>query len=358
MIEWSNLPLLSFIVVFVLVTSITILIFYFVLKQKFVYDIFQHKFRKRDIHTTIKPKIGGLFIVPLFNISLLLLNWFDLINLNYAWFGVMLGSVLVFIYGFLDERYDLSWKYQLVIQLIIALILILFGITIKSIMLPYGEILFFDQMNFGIWGLDLYLFQVVLTILWIVGLMNVLNWLDGIDGLAGGVGFIGFVILFVLSITTFVNQLEIAYLSLVLAGIYIGFLYFNFYPSKIFLGTVGSMFLGYILASLAIISGGKIATISLVLAFPIIDALIVIIQRLMAGQSIFKADNRHFHYKLLQMGLSQKKAVIIMYCISLIFGVSALIFKTNGKILIFLSGMIFLFLFSFRIININKKNKY
>jgi len=348
MITWESLPLFNFNLIFLITTLVTIITFSFILKQKFIYKVFKPRIRERDIHSTFKPKVGGLVIIPLFNLSLILLHIFGLMYLNSSLVGVMIGSFFVFVYGFLDEKYDLSWKYQLIIQIIIALTLVFFGITIKSVMLPYGEILFFDQMKLSLFSTDIYFLQVILTVFWIVGLMNVLNWLDGLDGLAGGVGVIGFIILFVLSITTFVNQINIAYLSIVLAGLYLGFLFFNFYPSKIFLGTLGSMFLGYILGSLSIISGGKMATISLVLAFPIIDACIVIIQRILANQSIFKADNRHFHYKLLQIGISQKKSVIIMYGISLIFGLSALFFKTNGKIGIFSIGIIFLFLYSFR----------
>lgn len=354
MIKWESLPLFNFSLSFIVTALVTILAFGFTLKQKFIYKLFQSQIRERDIHKIFKPKVGGLVIIPIFNLALLLLHFFDLVYINKSLLGVMIGSLFVFMYGFLDEKYDLAWKYQLIIQIIIAMTLVLFGITIKSIMLPYGDILFFDQMKIALFDIDLYFLQVILTVLWIVGLMNVLNWLDGLDGLAGGVGFIGFTTLFILSITAFVNQTEIAYLSIILGGIYFGFLFFNFYPSKIFLGTVGSMFLGYSLASLAIISGGKIATISLVLAFPIIDAFIVIIQRVLSKQSIFKADNRHFHYKLLKTGISQRKAVIIMYFISVCFGLSALFLKTDGKILIFLMGTIFLCFISFKLSSLQK----
>jgi UDP-GlcNAc:undecaprenyl-phosphate GlcNAc-1-phosphate transferase len=116
------------------------------------------------------------------------------------------------------------------------------------------------------------------------------------------------------------------------------------------------MFLGYMLAILALISGGKIATSALVLAFPIIDAIVVISQRIWNKQSIFKADNRHFHHKLLQVGVGQKLAVIIMYSISMFFGLSALILETRGKLIVFIIGMISLILISYGISKFVKKN--
>jgi len=176
--------------------------------------------------------------------------------------------------------------------------------------------------------------------------MNVMNWLDGLDGLAGGVGFIGAITLFFLSISHLVNQPPLGIISIAVAGAILGFLFFNFYPAKIFMGTTGSMFLGFILAVLAIFSGGKIATALLIMGFPILDAVWVIAQRIKAGESPFKGDTRHLHYKLLERGWPQRRVVLFVYLICLSFGISAIVFQDLNKIF----SLIVLFIFFYFIL--------
>jgi len=120
-------------------------------------------------------------------------------------------------------------------------------------------------------------------------------------------GRIAKITLFFLSISNLVNQPPLGIISIILAGAVLGFLVFNFHPAKIFMGTSGSMFLGFILATLAIFSGGKIATALLVMGFPVMDAIWVIAQRIKSGKSPFKGDARHLHYRLLEKGWTRKK---------------------------------------------------
>jgi UDP-GlcNAc:undecaprenyl-phosphate GlcNAc-1-phosphate transferase len=343
--EWANIWI--YIGVLSVVYFIILFSFKLILRQKWIQYIFDNQIRNRDIHSGIKPKIGGLVIIPTFISSIVILASTGLLSWQNEFWGMILGSIGILIYGYIDEKLDLHWSSQFIWQFGIAGIVIWSGVGIQAINLPNGDLWFIDSYKL----LGMVFPQDIITALWIVGLMNVVNWLDGIDGLAGGVGVIGFLTLFLLSLTLFVNQPHIALISIVLVGCYLGFLNFNWYPSKIFLGTYGSMFLGYMLAILSLISGGKIATSALVLAFPIIDAIVVISQRIWNKNSIFKADNRHFHHKLLQAGLSQRISVVIMYAISIMFGVSALILETRGKLIIFIVGMIALILFS---LSINK----
>jgi UDP-GlcNAc:undecaprenyl-phosphate GlcNAc-1-phosphate transferase len=347
--EWIYFWIIS--IVYIITRSV----FYFVIQQKWTKHIFDQSIRKRDIHTSIKPKIGGLIIIPLFVSLFLLCIWGGLITWQKEFLGLLLGAIAILIYGYIDEKYDLSWKMQFIWQFGIAGIVIVSDIGIQALSLPNGGLWFIDTWNLG----PMVFPKDIITALWIVGLMNVVNWLDGVDGLAGGVGVIGFVTLTILSLTPFVNQPHIALIATLLMGLYLGFLRFNWYPSKIFLGTYGSMFLGYMLAVLALISGGKVATSALVLAFPIIDAIVVISQRIWNKKSIFKADNRHFHHKLLQIGLRQRFAVGIMYIISIIFGISALILDTRGKIAVFIIGAGILIVISFLLtqIIVKKVNK-
>jgi len=338
--------------VLLIVYFITFFSFKFLLNKEWAQHIFDNKIRYRDIHIGIKPKIGGLVIIPIFILTVLILVGTDLLAWQNEFWGMLLGAIGILIYGYIDEKLDLHWSTQFIWQFGIAGIVILSGVGIQAINLPNGDLWFIDSYKF--YGIVLP--QDIITAFWIVGLMNIVNWLDGIDGLAGGVGVIGFVTLFILSLTLFVNQPHIALISIILIAIYLGFLKFNWYPSRIFLGTYGSMFLGYMLAILSLISGGKIATSALVLAFPIIDAIVVVSQRIWNKKSIFEADNRHFHHKLLQTGLSQKISVIIMYTISIFFGISALTLETRGKLIIFLIGMIILILVSFSISKFIVKN--
>lgn len=337
----SNLVL--YLVVINIIYFLAIIIFKFLLSKQWVQNIFDIKYRARDIHSGIKPKIGGLVIIPIFILAINIYLLTGLLNWQTEFIGMLIGALAILIYGYIDEKLDLHWSAQFIWQFGIVALVIASGIGIQAINMPNGDLWFIDTWKF----MGVVLPRDIITAFWIIGLMNVVNWLDGIDGLAGGVGVIGFLTLFILALTLFVNQPHIALIAITLTGLYLAFLRFNWYPSKIFLGTYGSMFLGYMLAILALISGGKIATSALVLAFPIIDAIVVISQRLWNKQSIFEADNRHFHHKLLKAGLEQKLAVLLMYLISIFFGLSALILETRGKLIIFIIGMISLIFISY-----------
>jgi UDP-N-acetylmuramyl pentapeptide phosphotransferase/UDP-N-acetylglucosamine-1-phosphate transferase len=176
--------------------------------------------------------------------------------------------------------------------------------------------------------------------------VNTINFLDGLDGLAGGVSGIAFFVLFFLSLTPTVLQPETAFLCIILAGCALGFLPYNFHPAKIFMGDSGSYFLGFMLAVLAIIAGGKIATALLVLGFPILDAFWVILRRILSFHSPFIADKKHLHHRLLEVGLSQRQAVGLIYFLSLCFGAVALFLQTGKQksIALLVLGMVMFFL--------------
>ncbi len=129
------------------------------------------------------------------------------------------------------------------------------------------------------------------------------------------------------------NQPPIAILAIAFCGAVLGFLFFNFPPAKIFMGTSGSMFLGFTLGALAIFSGAKIATAILIMGFPILDGLWVIAQRIKSGESPFKGDNRHLHYKLLSLGFSQRQIVLLIYFLCASFGIAALFLQSIGKLI-------------------------
>jgi UDP-GlcNAc:undecaprenyl-phosphate GlcNAc-1-phosphate transferase len=172
------------------------------------------------------------------------------------------------------------------------------------------------------------------TIVWLLGMTYTTKFLDGLDGLVAGISVIASVTLFFLSLQPNVMQPETALICIILGGASLGFLFWNFHPAKIFLGEGGSTFIGFMLGTLAIISGGKIATALLILGIPILDVLWVILRRIINRKSPFRtADRKHLHFRLLDLGLSHRGAVLFLYFISLTFSVVALLFQGKEKVL-------------------------
>ena len=188
-------------------------------------------------------------------------------------------------------------------------------------------------------------------------MMYTTKLLDGIDALVTGVTMIGALIIFCFTITEKYYQSDIALASLVLAAACLGFLIFNWHPASIFLGEGGSLFLGYALGVLAIISGGKIAIALLVMGIPILDVAWTIIRRLKKGKNPFKfSDREHLHFKILDSGLGERWTVAVYYLISAVFGLSALFLQSRGKVyaLFLLMVVMLLLIMTFYLLD-NKK---
>ena len=170
--------------------------------------------------------------------------------------------------------------------------------------------------------------SIPVTMLWIVGITNAINLIDGLDGLASGVSFIALLIFSFMSLQVNQNTL-IALLSLALAGAVLGFLRYNFHPAKIFLGDTGSMFLGFTIAVISVMGLLKSVTLYtfitpiLILGVPIFDTFFAIVRRYKNNQPIFAADKAHLHHRLLNLGFSHRQAVLAIYCLALVFGLSA-----------------------------------
>ncbi len=284
--------------------------------------------KPRHIHKKNISRLGGIAIIVSF-IAAIIFNP-DLV-LTRQLIGFLLGSLLILFFGVMDDFRALGWKKQLFFQLAVSVVIILSNIRVDYLTNPFGGMFRLD--NWEIFSTPV--FGSIFIIFWIVFLMNVLNWLDGLDGLAGGVGAIGSAILFFLSISALVNQPPLGIISIALAGAVLGFLLFNFHPAKIFMGTSGAMFIGFSLAVISIFSGVKLATLVLVLVVPILDALWVILQRIKKGGSIFSGDRSHLHYRLLELGFSQRQIVVFYYILSAFFGIIALNISGLGKIIAF-----------------------
>ena len=242
--------------------------------------------------------------------------------------------------GAIDDRFALKPACQLTFQSVAAIILLAAKDTINHANIPFVGLIYFAG-----W------FNYMLSFIWIVLVINAFNWFDGLDGLAGGVGIIGMIVLFFLSLTPLVAQPQTAFLALVVAGSLVGFMYFNFSPAYLHLGSVGSGFVGLMLATLSIYAGGKVATALLILGIPIIDFCYVVVCRALRGAYPWQGgDREHFHYWLLDRGWSAAHIVLLFYAISGFFGILALTLQTGVKIaaILALVAIFLLFSLSFR----------
>lgn len=289
----------------------------------------------RHIHPKKTLRFGGIALVVSFLGTLFTNNY---VVLTMSWWGLIAVSILILAIGLWDDIRELSWRVQLMVQVVAGSVAFVFGIRLVSIANPFGKAVFLDS------GL-LIVVSFIITVFWILAVMNALNWADGVDGLCGGVAFIGFITIFFLSMRPEVNQPPVAILSLALAGASLGFLAFNFYPARIFAGTSGSWFLGFMLAVLALFSGTKIATAVLVLSLPLLDALWVIFDRFHSGVSIFAPDQRHLHHRLRKIGWSSHAITLFFYSATLLIAVIALHANALEKILTFLGVAVFFGLF-------------
>lgn len=277
----------------------------------------------RRMHKKPTPRIGGLAIVFGFLVSTLCFA-----QPTRQLLGTLLGTAIIVVMGFIDDCKDLPAKLKFVIQIIAALVVIFVG-DIK--------IDVFTNPNFlsdnPYWVLPGWL-SVTLTVIWIVFITNAVNFIDGLDGLAAGVSAIMSVSLVFIAIR--VGEYNIALLGIALMGSCFGFLPFNFNPAKIFMGDTGSTFLGFMLATLSIQGVFKsYAVISfavplLILGLPLFDALFAMLRRILHGENPMKADRGHLHHRLVDMGFSQKQTVFILYAISGVLGITAVLLAESG----------------------------
>ncbi len=271
--------------------------------------------KSRGLHNEPMPLIGGLAIVVGFFATLLLMAPFITNFISKQFFGFIIGGIIIVALGVLDDIYDLSAKLKLLVQIIVALIVVYTGTRIDVIMWPFWQ----------------YLkpFSAPITVIWIIGLINAVNLIDGVDGLAAGVTSIAALCLAVLC--AFSGSELAVILTATLAGSCLGFLPRNFSPAEIYMGDTGSTFLGYVLAvssclgvykSYAILS---IVISVLAIALPILDTLFAMIRRAIHHKPIMGADRGHLHHRLIDSGYSHKQAVMILYGLSFISGITAIL---------------------------------
>jgi len=244
----------------------------------------------------------------------------------------LLGGAAIVALGVVDDKIRLRPAAKLAGQVAVAALTVAMGVRVEWVSNPFGP----GVVALGAWSYPL-------TMAWIVALVNVMNLIDGLDGLAAGIASIASTTLLLTAMHTGLPELSIV-LSAALAGAALGFLPYNFNPARIFMGDAGAMFLGFGLAVVSVEGLLKTTTVValgipvLALGLPIADTFLAIVRRVAAGRPIGEADRQHLHHRLLDMGLSHRDAVIVLYLISGWLGISAWALtavETVGAILIF-----------------------
>ncbi|WP_246942781.1 MraY family glycosyltransferase [Bacillus pinisoli] len=284
----------------------------------------------RKVHLSSMPRLGGLAIF-----FSTLLGLFILKPIHPALISMLIGSFIIILTGVLDDLYEISAKYKLLGQLIAAIVVIYGGVIVKFINLPLGI-----QLELG-------LFSIPLTLLWIIVVTNAINLIDGLDGLAAGISSI---VLFTISIMAMINGNEfVMTVSLIILASTLGFLPFNFHPAKIFMGDTGALFLGFIISVISLLGFKNITLFSLlvpiiILGVPLSDTFFAIVRRLIKRQPLSTPDKSHFHHCLIRLGFSHQSSVLLMYLLSTIFAVAALIFEQTtlwGSYLVIITLILF-----------------
>lgn len=287
--------------------------------------------KSRGLNKEPMPRMGGLAIVFGFLFTIILLTPFVSEFLTLQFRGFIIGGIIIVCLGMLDDIYDLSAKFKFIVQILVALIVVYTGTRIDFIMWPFWQ----------------YLkgFSPFVTIIWIIGVINAVNLIDGVDGLAAGVTSIASLCLMILCV---ISGSELAVvLTATLAGSCLGFLPRNFSPAELYMGDTGATFLGYVLAVASCLGVFKsYAVLSVIIAvlamaLPICDTLFAFARRAINHKPIMEADRGHLHHRLIDSGYSHKQAVIIMYGLSILSAVIAVLiavqdFRATIVVLIFI----------------------
>lgn len=329
---WGNIAI-AFILAFV-VTFVTTPYTMKIAKKVGAIDIPKDE---RRAHKRSIPKFGGPAVILGFLISTIYLlivmsmeNSINLFGIQEYWkklLGFLLGIIIISIFCIVDDIKTIKPLTKLLGQILGAACVIMSGIRIEGITLPFFN---FPEMH--------EITSVLLTLAWIIIVTNAINLIDGLDGLSSGISVISAISLLVIFVLNGSSLISIVLIT-ALAGALVGFLPFNFTPAKTFIGDTGSNFLGFSLAVISILGSAKTYTAAvivlplIVLGLPIFDTFMAIVRRIIKGKSIkavFKADKGHLHHRLLAKGYSQKQAVILLYGVSAILGMFAIIICDSG----------------------------
>ena len=273
---------------------------------------------KRKVHKKAMPRLGGLAIYLGFLFGYMLFG-----EASSTMNSILIASFIVILIGIVDDIKPLKASIKFISQFVAALIIA-----------AYGKLLIQDITVFGLY-LDLGLFSYPVTIFFILGCLNCINLIDGLDGLASGISAIYFATIGIISIIMGKTGLDFA-LTFIMLGSVLGFLVHNFHPASIFAGDSGSLFMGFMIAVIALL-GFKSVTLTslliplLIFAIPILDTVFAIIRRLLKGEKISKPDKEHLHHQLLNKNFSHRTTVLIIYLIDILFAIASIIYVLHNQ---------------------------
>ena len=277
----------------------------------------------RHIHHRTIPRLGGIaiffgFFAPLAMLFFIQSSVAQVFRAqSERAIGLLVGGTALCVLGIWDDTRRVRALYKLYVQIGAAVVAIACGLKIEAVALPI------------VGALSMGVFSLPVTILWIVGIVNAINLIDGLDGLAGGVVF--FAAFTGLVVALLSGNVMVALLMTAVLGSVIGFLFYNFNPARIFMGDSGSYFLGYLLATTSLLGSMQRASTAvsllvpiLAMGVPIFDTLFAMVRRFLERRPIFSPDRGHVHHRLLDMGITHRRAVLILYALSIVFTAAAI----------------------------------
>jgi UDP-GlcNAc:undecaprenyl-phosphate GlcNAc-1-phosphate transferase len=300
----------------------------------------------RSTHKTIIPTGGGIVFSGLHIVFLLLsLLFIDDIDISESLSKICIGGFLIYIVGFIDDKFAIKPRYKLIGQIVVAIFMFYMGFKISEVSNPFGPILGLGYLSFPV------------TILWYLLVINAINLIDGLDGLAAGITLISCIVLMIYSFDAknFLIFISATYMAIAL----LVFLVFNFPKARCFMGDTGSLYIGFMLASLAIAGNESqfkgITTFTIlipvtVLFIPILDTVFTVFRRMKSKQKIFRADKNHLHHKLVSLGISNMSVSLICWFITLILAIISIgymfvsvlsMFYVLGSMMVIMVGLLF-----------------
>lgn len=274
----------------------------------------------RKVHKVPIPRLGGLGIYMGFLLGYILFGTMSL-KMN----AILIGSIIIIITGIVDDIKPIPAKIKLLFQIIAA-----------SVVAFYGKILLQDLSAF-----DFYInfgdFSYLITVIFIVAIINCINLIDGLDGLAAGLSSIYFITIGIVIVGWKHTFGLDAIITFIMLGSTLGFLCHNFNPAKIFMGDSGSMFLGYVIAVIALLGFKNVTLTTLLvpiclLAVPILDTLFAMLRRIVNKKPMFEPDKQHLHHQLLNLNLSHRNVVLVIYALDILFALAMLVYMLYDRV--------------------------
>ena len=326
--------------VIVIVTFLASLILVPIVKKIAIHINAMDEPNERKIHKVPMPRLGGLAIFLAFLLGYMLYG-----EISTQMLSILIGSFLLILVGIVDDIHSVKARYKLIVQIVAAAIVVLYGDLSFTELSVFGYKIYFNEF-----------FGSLLSILFIVAITNAINLIDGLDGLAAGISSIYFLTIAIIAfILNRIGGLDVI-ISLIMLGSTLGFLFHNFPPAKIFMGDTGSLFLGFMISIIALL-GYKVTTFTslivpiIILAIPIFDTVFAILRRLLKGQNIGVADKEHFHHQLLKMKYSPTKSILIIYAIDIAFAAVSIFYILGDNQIAIAIYVVLMILLLFVILN-------